>query len=166
MSTRHLEQAREIYSTVRLLQDRVIRRDLHRNRHGGEGVCAKDLTVPQWNTLQTIHERGQVTIKSLSEALQVSAPSASSMVERLVEMGMLVRKQSRTDRREVLVRVTKAGQTALEEMDEMILTTVSDLMDKLTETEVEQWCRIYRRLREVVLAESEAARDAAANGLE
>lgn len=165
MSEIHTEQAREIYGTARLLQDRIIRLEAHGARVDGDVSFGKDLTFPQWNALKTVSECEQVTIKSLSAALQVSAPSASAMVERLVEMGMLVREQSTTDRREVLVRVTETGRVKIEEMDAIVLSTISDLMDKLTETEVQQWCALYRRVREIILSEANASPEDSGDGI-
>jgi len=54
----------------------------------GQGKAIfQELTSPQMTALMTVRERGQVTIKELAEGLGVSAPSASVMVDRLVEMG-------------------------------------------------------------------------------
>jgi DNA-binding MarR family transcriptional regulator len=165
MSTQYLEEARAVYATVRLLHEKIVRLESHRSDGVDGDLCAVDLTFPQWNTVKVVHDHGHVTIKGLSEALQVSAPSASAMVERLVEMGMLMREQSQTDRREVIVRVTDSGRRALDEMESTILSTLSTLMSKLTRKEVEQWCRVYQRLSEILQAETQDHADEPASGL-
>lgn len=156
MNHETLDQARDIFRTVRSLQERLARQfdRIHKENVGGT-VCT-DLTFPQCNTMMVIHEREVVTIKELSNALQVSPPSASAMVDRLVEMGMLLREQSKSDRREVQVRLSDNGAQSIQFMEEQFLSTISDLLHKLGPEMASQWCGVYARIREHLKAETDA----------
>ena len=76
-----LEQAKGLHETVKLLRERVMRRHVAQAVHGEDGRCCFDLTMHQAHVMLAIREAGQVTIKELAHTLQVSAPSASTMVD-------------------------------------------------------------------------------------
>jgi DNA-binding MarR family transcriptional regulator len=153
MTSNTLEQAREIYATVRLLQDRMARRHAQLPRQQAHTPICNDLTLPQWNTLMVIREHAGMTIKEVAEAMQVSPPSASAMVDRLVEMGMAIREQSQKDRREVHVKPTAQGLAGIESMESHLMEALTDLLEKVGPVCAHQWCDVYARIREIILAE-------------
>ena len=100
-----------------------------------------------------IAEREELSLKDLADTLQVSPPSASAMVDRLVEMGLLVREQSTIDRREVRIRLTEAGKVHFDEMEAQILEYFAELLTKLGPAYSAQWCDVYRHIREIIQME-------------
>jgi len=150
-----LEQARSLYETIRLIRTRFFRR--HTVSVAAEdGRKMADLTLPQMNALLVIRGRGRGTIKELAEALEVSAPSASAMVDRLVEEGVVSREQSRADRREVVVQLTPQGREAVEHMEQELLRAIVDLLEKIGPGYAAKWCEVYERIHEVLIADSNA----------
>ena len=151
-----LEQARFVFDTVKLLQSRVLR--CHASLHADSGNAGQlpDLTIPQMSALRTIRDLGQTTIRDLAEALHVSAPSASVMVDRLVEMGMVTRQQSQVDRREVVVRPSPGGEEALAIVERHILESIVELLDGVGPEYAEMWCTVYARIRDVIAKEATA----------
>ena len=108
------EQAKELLRTIRVLQNKLIKRHFprcHAREMDGE---IPELTLAQMNTIGVVRDSGQLTVKELAQAMHVSAPSASAMVDRLVEMDALTREQSRVDRREVVIQVSDRGMLAIE----------------------------------------------------
>ena len=151
------EQARQLYQTVRMLKDRLGHKFSCRQREA-EVPCG-DLTFAQSNVLIVIEEKGELSLKELADALHVSRPSASTMVDRLVEMGALVREQSKKDRREVRIRLSESGQLQFRQMEEEILEYITGMLGKLGPSYAAQWCEVYAKIREIIQAEraSEAA---------
>ena len=152
MDDKTLEQARHIFATALTLKKVVFERHFANALVGGPSQ-ALDLTIPQMHALMVVQERGQVTIKELAKALYVSAPSASAMVERLVEEGMVSRQQSQADRREVAVRTTAKGRDGIEQMECHVLHTIVELLEKMGPEYAEKWCDVYRRLTDVMRGE-------------
>ncbi len=150
MSPNSLEQARYLFGTIRLLQARVASRHAARSACYGSGGDLLELTVPQMNMLLTVRERDHATIKELAEALKVSAPSASTMVDRLVEMGALIREQSRVDRREVAVQISPLGEHTLAVMEKQILESIVELLKEIGPDYARMWCDVYKRIRMVL----------------
>jgi len=144
------EQASYLFETVRMLQARMCARHAGLNACTGKGGETLELTIPQMHMLHKIRELGGATIKELAESLYVSAPSASAMVERLVEMGAATREQSRIDRREVIVRVATAGEHTLDVLERQILESFVELLEGVGPQFAQMWCDVYERIREVL----------------
>ncbi|MEN8200532.1 MAG: MarR family transcriptional regulator, partial [Thermodesulfobacteriota bacterium] len=79
-----VEQARFIATVGRKLKNHIfsIQSGLP---HGGGPCRGEELSMAQVEMLMCVQACGECTISRLAEQLQVSPPSASTMVERLVE---------------------------------------------------------------------------------
>ena len=151
--TTRLTQARYLYETIHMLQRRVFRR--HANSLGsrdGSSVCG-ELTMPQWHMMMAVRRFGSPSLKELAQALDVSAPSASAMVDRLVEMGMLTREPSQVDRREVVVALSEAGHAMAARMEEEILHSISEVLAQLGPEYSGKWCEVFEQIRQVLTEE-------------
>jgi len=153
-----IEQARMIFGTGKMIRDRVIRvLSAHHVSGGLEGGCF-DLSGPQMFAIFALRDRGQATITELSELLDVSPPSASAMVDRLVEKGILKREHSKEDRRKVVVRVSDEAAEHIDKAQERILQSFMELVEKIGPETANQWCRVLERVREVMIQEDWGAR--------
>ena len=146
MTDRLDEQAGEILETVHLLQRNLVK------VHAQHSHPMMDLTMPQFHALRMVGEYGPMGIKELAEATQVSAPSASAMVDRLVDMEMLERRPSQEDRRAVEIRLTEEGTARLEFHKATFFSFVRELLREVGPECAEKWCEVYARLREVMCA--------------
>lgn len=72
------------------------------------------LSPTQHSALVTIERSGPVSIGDLAEAEQVSAPTATRVVDRLEAAGLVRRTRCPEDRRVVRVALTPAGRRRLE----------------------------------------------------
>lgn len=145
------KQAREIMDTVRILQKRLFLWYSERVGAALRPELCVELSLPQLNMLHVVRDHQQATIKELAETLKVSPPSASAMVDRLVEMNLLVREQGREDRREVHVRLSDLGKMNLQWHEEQFLEAITELMERLGPELTQEWCCVYAHIREVLL---------------
>jgi DNA-binding MarR family transcriptional regulator len=76
------------------------------------------LTAQQYNALRLLKAAhpGTIPTLTLADRLVSRAPDITRMVDRLEALGFAARERSPTDRRAVLVRITPAGLTLLEQM--------------------------------------------------
>lgn len=139
-----LAQARALHRTIRRLQTRVLVKSVRAESE--DGPSTRELTLPQITMLLVVRDLGEMSIKALAEATQVSAPSASTMVDRLVEAGMLWREASRTDRREVRVSLTAEGVRTVGILEEHLLKSLMEMLEKVGPDMAENWCEIYARI--------------------
>jgi DNA-binding MarR family transcriptional regulator len=144
------EQARLIFETGIIIRDRVIRAH---TAHATEGEECCELSISQMHAVLATREHGQVTVSELAEIGGVSPPSASAMVDRLVEKGVLLREHSQEDRRKVIVRVSPEAEKTIEKAEQRILQVFVDLVEKIGPETTQKWVEVLERVREVLLEE-------------
>jgi DNA-binding MarR family transcriptional regulator len=74
------------------------------------------LSFSQVNTLMRLHFMGQADISDIGEQMGITNAAASQLVERLVQMGLLERKEDPTDRRIKRLALTPAGHALAEKI--------------------------------------------------
>src|SRR5919205_3487785 len=72
-----------------------------------------DLTMAQLKTLVVLVDEGPCSISQVADALGVSLPNASHLVERLVRLELAQRAEDRLDRRRTLASATAKGEELL-----------------------------------------------------
>jgi len=69
-----------------------------------------EVTLPQLRTLVVVSLQGPQTVSALAERLDVHASTMTRMCNRLVTRGLVARKPSALDRREVVIELSLQGQ--------------------------------------------------------
>ncbi len=77
---------------------------------------ALTMSMAQLKVLITLSFNGPTAISKLAEALGISHPTASQLVDRLVQVGFVERVESTTDRRFTLARLTSAGEQLAQQL--------------------------------------------------
>jgi len=78
------------------------------------GATAEETTLAQYRALVVLASRGPQRIVDLARALEVTAPTAGRMCDRLLRKGLIRRHRARADRREVQVSITAAGREVVD----------------------------------------------------
>ncbi|MDJ0808818.1 MAG: MarR family transcriptional regulator [Desulfobacterales bacterium] len=152
------EQARYIFTTGRAIRDFVDRNIAQLlAAEGNRSVCG-ELSVNQMHALMLIQKRGKVSISELALLMGVSAPSASAMVDRMVEKGALTRAPSVRDRRRMDVRIAPSVQKDFERVNDVLLGAFERLVEKAGAETASMWCEVLKRLKRVLDAEEAATR--------
>jgi len=140
-----MQHARTVFRTVRLIHEQLTGKFLEMGKTSSDEPCP-ELTMPQCNALMVVRDEGAMTIKDFAERLHVSAPSASVMADRLVEMGMLERRPSPSDRRAVLISATDNGREAIASIETEIFSLLMRIMKELGDEQSRQWSEIYAKI--------------------
>ena len=69
-----------------------------------------DLTAGQFRALLLLYTNGPTRMSDISSALGVSMATATGVIDRMVERGIVVRESDPNDRRIVLCRVSREGE--------------------------------------------------------
>jgi DNA-binding MarR family transcriptional regulator len=110
----------------------------------------RELSLPQLFLLVTLHERGTLTVSALAELLGVTAPSASTLIDRMEERGLVARERDAEDRRVVHVTVTEEGHTLLDEMVGMKRDRVRQVLSRMNAEELQHVVGAIHGLRRVL----------------
>jgi len=104
--SKRLSQEDQIVAAIRQIIRAV---DLHsRQLAGGHG-----LTGPQLVVLKEIAHRGPIAPSSVARQVHLSHATVTGIVQRLERRGLVGRSRSDKDRRSVLIRVTRDGESLL-----------------------------------------------------
>lgn len=95
------------------------------------------LSLTQLRALAEADQAGPCTLNVLADALTISTSSASRLVDRLVAAGVLDRRTSDANRREVRLQVTPAGRRLLRRHENARRAVFADLVRRLTPAETQ-----------------------------
>ncbi|MBW1897993.1 MAG: MarR family transcriptional regulator [Deltaproteobacteria bacterium] len=142
--------ARNIFESGQLIQDRIFRVRAAQLETIGERQDFESLTVAQLHAILMIHMRSQVSVNELSNLLGVSPPSASVMVDRLVEKGILRRRHSKKDRRKVEIRISSKAVEHIQGVEEAILESFAEIVEKIGPETAQKWCDVLEKVKPVL----------------
>ncbi len=95
---------------------RIIRRTSEHSRSVGK---QSGVSVPQMLCLKAIAEAGEdteITVAKVAEAVQLSAPTVSRILDKLTVAGYVVRARNSTDRRRVCLSLTEEGRSRVDNL--------------------------------------------------
>jgi len=142
--------ARNIFETGKLIQDRIFRVRATQLETIGERHDFESLTVAQLHAILMIHMRSQVSVNELSTLLGVSPPSASVMVDRLVEKGILRRRHSEKDRRKVEIRISSKAVEHIKGVEEAIQKSFAEIIEKIGPETAQKWYDVLEKVKPVL----------------
>lgn len=146
------EQALFLFQFGKRMRDHMLK--VHVDAHNDAvGKFPDDLSPPQIHMMMTIKMMAECTISELAESLNVSAPSASAMVDRLVEKDALIRERSQKDRRVVVVQLSESARSQIEHMEKAMLESFMKTIEKIGPELTEDWCNIIARVTEALQEE-------------
>jgi DNA-binding MarR family transcriptional regulator len=109
-----------------------------------------ELTMAQLKVLLTLSFKGPAAISKLAEALSISHPTASHLVDRLAQAGIAERVDHATDRRSSLARLTDAGQALAQRLWQGRMEHLHKCLAQLSEPELDALLQGLRALNRAV----------------
>lgn len=96
-----------------------------------------EVSLPQLRVLVMIDTRGPLNLAAVAETLQVNPSNASRACDQLVQAGLLERRDSAADRRNVELTLSAAGQALVDRITVYRRRSVEAALRKLSSTERE-----------------------------
>ncbi len=100
-------------------------------------LAKADLSVPQFRMMVKLAQ-GKHTNKEISEWMGVSTPTTSRMLDGLVRKGFVARVESKKDRREVSLCLTKLGIAKHHKIKSVVQDKISAQLEQLSKKDTEQ----------------------------
>ena len=145
-----IDQARYIFSTGKMIRDHIFRTQTAHLASCGKSGALGALSMPQFHTIMIVRALGRITITELSDRLGVSPPSASAMVDRLVEKGILNREHGTEDRRKVMVQISPDASKDIEGVEETILRSFVEIVERIGPETARKWCEVLDQVKSVL----------------
>lgn len=121
----------------------------------GELACqmVSGITGSQFFVLKKIYSKGRVTVSEVADELGVSLSAITSLVDRLVKSGFVVRSRDEQDRRLVWLEATEKGKDILEKCIEGRRKVALKYFGRLPEEDIQKLIEIYEKVLAVMRAE-------------
>lgn len=116
-------------------------------------ASATGLTPSQLVVLQEVARDGETTAGAIASAVQFSQATVTSIVDRLVERGFVVRSRREKDRRQVWVTITEAGQAVLTSAPDVMQDRFQDRFARLPDWEQAMIVAMLERLTALLNAD-------------
>jgi DNA-binding MarR family transcriptional regulator len=139
----------ELTETIRQLMDVITTRSMRERSHF---VKASGLSMPQFGILMHLYYSTNCGISHLGEYMDISAPAASQIVDRLVQHGLVERTEDPNDRRAKQLTLTPKGLELIETGITARTRWVDDLVKSLALEDYDKIASTFGKLTEVVQA--------------
>jgi DNA-binding MarR family transcriptional regulator len=91
-----------------------------------------DLTVPQFRTLAFVNRNRGSSLSEVADHIGLTSPSASTLVDGLIQRGLMTREEHPDDRRRVRLAVTRPGETILESSTNGTMTHLAKKLSSMS----------------------------------
>ena len=121
------------------------------------------LSLIHLHVLTVLEADGPLAMGRLAEALDVSVASATGIVDRMEQRGLVERRPQATDRRIIVVHPTAAGTGVFRDLEHERRVRLEALLNGLSDRELAALLRGLRALHRVRTAAAESTLNAAAS---
>lgn len=113
-----------------------------------------DLSMAQLKTLMTLYNVGALSIGQIAENLSIGQPTASHLVDRLVQIQLVVRTEDPLDRRRTLAQLSAQGVELAERLRQVRLEPLKRWLAQLDDTALAALRQGLQALAEVAKADT------------
>lgn len=129
---------------------RTLAEYLNRQLHTGrldewEGL---DMTIPQIKTLVLLDEVGPLRMGNIASYLGRALSATTTVMDRLVEKGLVDRDSDPKDRRVVICRLTESGEQAIDRFWQIGQERLDGLADRMDDEQLETVVKALEAIRQ------------------
>ncbi|MBI4495277.1 MAG: MarR family transcriptional regulator [Chloroflexi bacterium] len=117
-----------------------------------------ELTMAQLKALMALSKGDGETVGSMADALEIGLSASSQLTERLVQHGLVERRDDPSDRRRALVHLSPAGEQLVTRLRQGNEERLRDWLARLEEADLQALVQGLRALAAVASARREAVR--------
>ena len=114
-----------------------------------------NVSFPQFFLLAALDQKEVLTMSAIAEKMGHTTAAASGLVDRLENLGFVVRSSAREDRRKVMVCITEKGSALVRRIREEMVGNLMKVMTHLTGAEQKAWLQIYTKIYNYCQAKEE-----------
>ena len=115
-----------------------------------------NVSFPQFFLLAALDQKEVLTMSAIAEKMGHTTAAASGLVDRLENLGYVVRSSAREDRRKVMVCITGKGSALVRRIREEMVGNLMKVMTHLTPAEQKAWLQIYTKIYNYCQAKEES----------
>ena len=97
-----------------------------------------DLTLQQIRVFAYVYGHGETSITKVADALGIKPNVATGIIQRLVDRGLIERREDPDDRRVRLLTVTVRGSALIDDLASIILAKMRGSLERLSDEQLRQ----------------------------
>lgn len=123
--------------------------------HLSKELAPGNVSFPQFFLLAALDQQEVLTMSAIAQKMGHTTAAASGLVDRLENLGYVVRSSAREDRRKVMVCITAKGSALVRRIREEMVGNLMKVMTHLTPAEQKAWLQIYTKIYNYCQAKEE-----------
>jgi DNA-binding MarR family transcriptional regulator len=123
--------------------------------HLSKELAPGNVSFPQFFLLAALDQKEVLTMSAIAQKMGHTTAAASGLVDRLENLGYVVRSSAREDRRKVMVCITEKGSALVRRIREEMVGNLMKVMTHLTPAEQKAWLQIYTKIYNYCQAKEE-----------
>lgn len=135
----HSAKREDMVEDILTLADRLFRQLLPTVP---KDLLTLDVTMPQLKIMLILFVHGPLRMSAIASELDVTMPTSTSLIDRLVEKGFVLRENQAEDRRVVLCRLTEAGQKAIGRIWESSRIRSRELLEEMDTAKLQMFVEL------------------------
>ena len=105
-----------------------------------------NVSFPQFFLLTYLDRKEVLTMSAIAQKMGHTTAAASGLVDRLENLGYVMRSVARDDRRKVMVCITPKGSALVRRIREEMVGNLMKVLNHLTPDEQKAWLQIYSKI--------------------
>lgn len=117
------------------------------------------ITYPQYLVLMILWENDGVTVNEIADKLILNTNTVTPLLKRMEALGLIERKQSKTDQRKVIVSLTTAGMEMQHTAAEIPMRLVQKLNIEPSENQLQDMLKLKQQLNDLIFLLKDRSKD-------
>jgi DNA-binding MarR family transcriptional regulator len=105
----------------------------------------KEMSIEQFTLIREVYKHGSIRASELAELLYVHKSAVTVRADKLVKKGLLLRERDMEDRRNVYLRLSKAGVEYYETMENKINEFVEAIIKDFPKDDMEHFLQVFEK---------------------
>ena len=106
-----------------------------------------NLTTPQYNVLDTLSAEGKMSLKTISQRLNVTGANITCVMDNLEKRNYAERIPSKDDRRIINAELTQEGEKMVKKLTPLYLESINEETKKLSDNEKKTLIKLLSKLK-------------------
>jgi DNA-binding MarR family transcriptional regulator len=115
-----------------------------------QGMKFSGTRIARFKILNILSLYGLQPMSAIGRRLSVSKPYMTSLIDGMIDEGLVLRQPDRDDRRVILIGITKKGRDYLRKMEAALKGDIRGLLASIDEHDLELLCSSLQGLRSVL----------------
>jgi DNA-binding MarR family transcriptional regulator len=111
----------------------------------------EDISAPHFGIMKILNDSGEMHISQVADALQIPRPQMTLMVDRLEELGYVQRETDASDRRSIIIKLTRKGKNTFHDWAQTVREGTNAMLDFLSDDELKDFADSLAKLRDLVI---------------